>query len=220
MSKTERLFPLNTLGGRIQNRRINILKKTRPEFYDLVRPGEKIGNDSKSRTIKNWESGDTIPDMDTIKKICFVLHCSSDYLLGLDECTSKDIQFIHDKTGLSEKAIDSLELINSLGKKRMVNAINILIYNIWEKDEEDSKQSFIELFSNYLYFNGNDKAYSVKNNGDISIPVPIRIIEGKEFFNPNELRFSANQLEQMYIMEMEDELKSIKKNRNKAPGTN
>ena len=50
--------------------------------------------------------------------------------------------------------------------------------------------------------------------------MPIRIIEGKEFFNPNELRFSANQLEQMYIMEMEDELKSIKKNRNKAPGTN
>lgn len=108
MSKTERVFPLNTLGGKIQNRRINILNKTRPEFYDLVRPGEKIGNDSKSRTIKNWESGETIPDIDTIKKICKVLDCSSDYLLGLNDCTSKDNQFIHDKTGLSEKAINRI----------------------------------------------------------------------------------------------------------------
>ena len=108
MSKTERLFPLNTLGGKIQNRRINILNKTRPEFYDLVRPGEKIGNDSKSRTIKNWESGETIPDIDTIKKICKVLDCSSDYLLGLETCTNRDNEFIHKKTGLSESNIEQL----------------------------------------------------------------------------------------------------------------
>lgn len=112
MSKTERLFPLNTMGGKIQNRRINFLKKTRPEFYDLVRPGENIENDSKSRTIKNWESGDTIPDIDTIKKICTILKCSSDYLLGLNECTSKDIQFIQDKTGLSEDSINALISLN------------------------------------------------------------------------------------------------------------
>lgn len=108
MSKTERLFPLSTMGGKIQNRRITLLNKTRPEFYDLLRPGENISNESKSRTIKNWESGDTIPDIDTIKKICTVLKCSSDYLLGLDTCTNRDNEFIHKRSGLSESNIERL----------------------------------------------------------------------------------------------------------------
>ncbi len=145
MSKTERMFPLNTLGGRIQNRRINILKKTRPEFYDLVRPGEKIGNDSKSRTIKNWESGDTIPDIDTIKKICTILNCSSDYLLGLDNCSSKNIQFINEETGLSEKNIVELqlakytpEIINSLNKMFDFGLLDIAIsLSLGEKSLQD-----------------------------------------------------------------------------------
>ncbi len=111
MSKTERIFPLNTMGGRIQNRRITILKKKRYEFYDLLRPGENISNDSKSKTIKNWESGETMPDIDMIKKICIALDCSSDYLLGLDTCSTKDIQFINKEIGLSEKNIKELQLI-------------------------------------------------------------------------------------------------------------
>lgn len=46
MSKTERIFPLNTFGGRIQNRRKNILKISRPEFYDLIYPGVNISDAS------------------------------------------------------------------------------------------------------------------------------------------------------------------------------
>lgn len=117
MSKTEKLFPLNTLGGKIQNRRINILEMNRPEFYDLIRPGENISNESKSRTVKNWESGDTIPDLDTIKKICVILKCSSDYLLGLEDCTTRDNQFIYDKIGLSESNIERLANWKSNSKK-------------------------------------------------------------------------------------------------------
>lgn len=219
MGKTERMFPLNTMGGRIQNRRINVLKKTRPEFYDLVRPGEKIGNDSKSRTIKNWESGETIPDIDTIKKICNILDCSSDYLLGLDECTSKDTQFIQDKTGLSEKAINSLAYTKSIKSKRVLNAINILICNLFEKENEESKLSFFELFANYLHFSGCNSEYYISTNGKISPAEPYEAANGKKYHPTNKLLFYSNQLEQMYIMEIEDELKSIKKNMNKAPDT-
>lgn len=206
------------MGGKIQNRRIHFLKKTRPEFYDLIRPGEKIENDSKSRTIKNWESGDTIPDIDTLKKICTVLGCSSDFLLGLDECTSKDNQFIHEKTGLSEKAINSLSYAKSIKSKRVINAINILICNLFEKSHEKSKLSFFELFANYLHFSTNNNEYYVSSNGNISPAEPYKTPEGKEYYSTNKLLFYSNQLEQIYIMEIEDELKSIKRNMNKAPG--
>lgn len=108
MSKTEKVFPLNTFGGRIQHRRKEILKMSRPEFYDLIYPNENIATESKSRTVKNWESGKNEPDIRNLKKICSALKCSSDYLLGLDECTDKSTQFIHECTGLSEIAVKRL----------------------------------------------------------------------------------------------------------------
>ena len=108
MSKKEKIFPLNTLGGRIQHQRKDILKISRPELYDLIRPNENVSNDSKSRTIKNWESGQNEPDYDTLIKLCRELNCSSDYLLGLEECTNKHSQFIHEYTGISESAINQL----------------------------------------------------------------------------------------------------------------
>lgn len=114
MSKKEKIFPLNTFGGRIQDLRKNKLEISRPEFYDLIYPNGNVANESKSRTVKNWESGDCEPDLKTIKKICVVLKCSSDYLLGLDSCTTKDKQFIHDYTGLSEETIEQINILNNI----------------------------------------------------------------------------------------------------------
>lgn len=108
MSKKEKIFPLSTLGGRIQHQRKDILRISRPELYDLIRPNENVSSDSKSRTIKNWESGQNEPDYDTLIKLCKELNCSSDYLLGLEECTNKHSQFIHEYTGISESAINRL----------------------------------------------------------------------------------------------------------------
>lgn len=92
----------------MQDLRKNRLNISRPEFYDLIFPSGNVATESKSRTVKNWESGDCEPDIKTIEKICTVLKCSSDYLLGIDNCTTKDTQFIHDKTGLSAEAIEQL----------------------------------------------------------------------------------------------------------------
>ena len=85
MSKKEKIFPLNTFGGRMQDLRKNRLNISRPEFYDLIFPNGNVANESKSRTVKNWESGDCEPDLKTIAKICNVLKCSSDYLIGLTD---------------------------------------------------------------------------------------------------------------------------------------
>ena len=114
MSKKEKVFPLNTFGGRIQDLRKNKFEISRPEFYDLIYPNGNVATESKSRTVKNWESGDCEPDLKTIKKICVALKCSSDYLFGLDSCTTNDKQFIHDYTGLSEETIEQINILNNI----------------------------------------------------------------------------------------------------------
>lgn len=156
MSKREMIFPLNTFGGRMQDLRKNRLNISRPEFYDLIFPNGNVATESKSRTVKNWESGNCEPDIKTIKKICTVLKCSSDYLLGLDNCTTKDTQFIHDKTGLSDKAIKILMHWNEIGSfpsssyawaRNSIKAISDLI-------EQDIclSRDVLNPIANYVYY--------------------------------------------------------------------
>ena len=68
MSKKEIIFPLNTFGGRMQDLRKNRLNISRPEFYDLIFPNGNVATESKSRTVKNWESGNCEPDIKTIHR--------------------------------------------------------------------------------------------------------------------------------------------------------
>lgn len=108
MGKKEKLFPISTVGGRIQKRR-HELKLSRSELYDKVfKEGNAGSANSKDKTVLNWESSKTELNYDTLTAMCFALKCSSDYLLGLDECTDKSTQFIHEYTGLSETAIKRL----------------------------------------------------------------------------------------------------------------
>lgn len=108
MGKKEKVFPISTIGGRIQNRR-HELKMSRSDLYDCVYSGGKAGSDnSKDRTVLNWESNKTELNYDTLPAMCHALNCSADYLLGLDECVNKTTQFIHEYTGLSEKSVEAL----------------------------------------------------------------------------------------------------------------
>lgn len=156
MSKTEKVFPLNTFGGRIQDLRKNRLKISRPEFYDLIYPDGNVANESKSRTVKNWESGDCEPDLKTITQICIVLRCSSDYLLGLDSCTTKNAQFIHDYTGLSEDALNTLRFIKKLNMGKIF--LYILSRLIENRDFSCNLMSEINsCFEKYYSYDNNQK---------------------------------------------------------------
>lgn len=70
------------------------------EKLDLSRP-----------TVSLYESGDRIPDAETLKTIAEKCNVSADYLIGLrnDPTTDEDVQFISDYTGLSS---DAIELLN------------------------------------------------------------------------------------------------------------
>lgn len=120
MAKKERFFPLNTVGGRIQKKR-HELNLSRSEFYDLIFENSiedsSAGSDaSKEKTVFNWESEKTELNYKTILSACKILKCSSDYLLGLDECTTKNHQYISEETGLSENSIVQLQKFDSTEK--------------------------------------------------------------------------------------------------------
>lgn len=60
-------------------------------------------------TVRNWEQGRVLPEMEKLFKIAEVLDCDLDYLTGRLREPTHDIQFIHEQTGLSEKAIKKLQ---------------------------------------------------------------------------------------------------------------
>ncbi len=219
MSKKEKIFPLNTFGGRMQDLRKNRLNISRPEFYDLIFPNGNVATESKSRTVKNWESGDCEPDLKTIEKICIVFKCSSDYLLGLDNCTTKDTQFIHDKTGLSEKVIQIIQKMkrSSFGR-RLLASLEILVLDIEKFNGDKYYKRFLELFSDYLQFSGdNNKRYSFSKNGEIKEERPTHDEFGNKKFNKDRVYITSDSLKYMFIMEMEDSLKYLKREYDKNP---
>lgn len=69
-------------------------------------------------TLKNYENPnkDCKPRLDIVDNLCKLLNCDIDYLLGNIECETHDIQFIHDKTGLSAEAIEQLIKWNEKAK--------------------------------------------------------------------------------------------------------
>lgn len=61
------------------------------------------------KTVMNWEQGQAIPSLETLMELADLYHCDLDYLTGRMDQKTHDLQFIHDQTGLSEKAIEKLQ---------------------------------------------------------------------------------------------------------------
>lgn len=65
--------------------------------------------DVSIETVRNWEQGRFLPEIGTMFKIADTLDCDLDYLTGRLDKRTHDLQFIHEQTGLSEKAIKRLQ---------------------------------------------------------------------------------------------------------------
>lgn len=61
------------------------------------------------KTVMNWEQGIAEPPLGTLMELTELYHCDLDYLTGRLDQKTHDLQFIHDQTGLSEKAIEKLQ---------------------------------------------------------------------------------------------------------------
>lgn len=85
----------------------------------LGAPGETQGKLADAigvqrQSIGQWKDGITSPDVNAFNKIANYYNVSADYLLGktTEKSPDIDVQAIHKKTGLSEKAIRILQSLN------------------------------------------------------------------------------------------------------------
>lgn len=146
--------------------------------------------------------------------LCETFNCSISYLLGEYTYRNYDNKFICEKTGLEESSLNALMYKKVWKEHKILKVINLLICNMFEKPNEKSRLSFFQLFANYIFYTGNNKEYSLDFSGKITDSIPSRILDNKTYYSENKLRFYSKQLEQMFIMEMNDELKAIKNNFN------
>lgn len=108
------------VGKRIEYARRNLLMN-QEQLADM------IGRQRPEITM--FENGTRTPDIFTLKDIAKALNVSSDYLLGLNECESADIDSIaiNKLTGLSDKAIEVLICLNKHSGKYILPTINFLL---------------------------------------------------------------------------------------------
>ena len=101
-------------------------------------------------TVKNWEQGRNVPEIETLEKLCNFFQCDIDHLLGNIECETHDKQFIHDKTGLSEDAINFL-----IEENENKDTIGKMILPEFFINYDESEKPYIDLI-NYLLCKKND----------------------------------------------------------------
>ena len=115
MSKTEKIYPLSTIGGRIQHlRRQQGLR--REELHELIAEKQisrvfSYDPQSQYKTIKGWESGKTAPSLEQINAMCDIFGCSADYLLGRIETKTHEMGDVSEYTGLTTTAVGILNNI-------------------------------------------------------------------------------------------------------------
>lgn len=62
-------------------------------------------------TVRGWEQGRHLPEIDTIERLCDFFHCCIDYLLHRTDYREYDAQLVHEYTGLSDDAVETLQLL-------------------------------------------------------------------------------------------------------------
>lgn len=116
-------------------------------FCQLIRgetqqtAADKIG--VSRQNIGKWLSGSTTPDIETLCKIADAYNVTTDYLLGrtLNKTTDTELQAVCEYTGLSEKAIDFLHILQKRAKGECLsqhyeNTIQQLITQIDEAQND------------------------------------------------------------------------------------
>jgi hypothetical protein len=144
---------------------------------------------------------------------------TADYLLGIRKTSivNEDVAMIEKSTGLSESAINVLRAEMNIGHKRMIEALNLLICDMYYQAEGRRYRPFVELFAIYLNFQDNNKMYALNQRGNITEAQPQAIDNGIVFWDSKNLYITPKQKEELFLMEMENILKILKEEYNKNP---
>lgn len=88
-------------------------------------------------TVRNWEQGRNVPEMDTIIKLCEYFECDIDYLFNRLENKTHDLQFVCDYTGLTEEAVRALHYQNKATNRiEMLKTLSYLIEQSYQERTE------------------------------------------------------------------------------------
>lgn len=95
--------------------------------YDKRYPSE----DGKTiyNTLRKWRSATGNPTLEKLVRICDLLECDVDHLLGRIDETNHTIKFINEETGLSERVIEKIKYYKQHPKNfsNYTNALNIIL---------------------------------------------------------------------------------------------
>lgn len=92
--------------------RIHKLRKEMPNMT-MEELASAVGGITR-QTVSKWEKGEGEITINDLVKLCKIFNCDMGYLLcEYEECKTRDLQFIHDVTGLSEETIRILESWNT-----------------------------------------------------------------------------------------------------------
>ena len=131
----------NILGERLKSARVKA-GQTQEDIAKLLRVQRQV--------ISYFENGSRTPNIDDLIKLAEIFGTSTDYLLGLTDAQSTDLEvkYICDYTGLSEAAVSELhnnkELINGCNDERAIIDETIRMYAHSREAALDIVNLFIE----------------------------------------------------------------------------
>lgn len=106
----------------------NMNLKQLADVYDEKYPNE----DGKTiyNTLRNWHQGKGNPTLEKLIRICDILECDIDFLLGRIDNRTHNTEYICDTIGLTEDSIEKLKKLMTYetGQKRL-HIINLLLSN-------------------------------------------------------------------------------------------
>lgn len=95
-------------------------------------------------TIRNWEQGRNVPELQTIWKLCEIFNCDIDYLFGRIDYSTHDLKFICSKIGLSEDAVKYLIKIQEEKRLKETELETIAPpSNLLEKKQQETDRNAI-----------------------------------------------------------------------------
>lgn len=127
----------------------NFKKIRKAQGYTQVNFVEKYCKDYGEKaisvyTIKNWEQGRTVPELQTIWNLCEIFNCDIDYLFGRIDYSTHDLEFICNKIGLSEDAVKYLIKIQEEKRLKETELETIAPpSNLLEKKQQETDRNAI-----------------------------------------------------------------------------
>ena len=95
--------------------------------------------DVSRSAVSMWEINKSEPDNEMLIKICKVLDCSSDYLLGISETKKAPLQLQESLTADEQKLLNYFKELNDEGQYLLINQAQALVTSgLYIKNKESA----------------------------------------------------------------------------------